>query len=61
MPDIAIHLTAEESRRLQQAAASLGTTPEQLVADEIRRRYALASRIGQVIPLHKPTPRGESR
>lgn len=55
MPEIDITLTADELRRLQQAAALVGKTVEQLAADELRARYALGSTAGKVVLLrHVP-------
>lgn len=61
MPDIAIHLTPAEHRRLQQAAEVRGLTAEQLVAEEIRRRYALMGSRAHVVPMHKPPTQGGKR
>lgn len=61
MADIELDLTAGERCRLQQVARARGMTVEQLVADELRRRYALPARTGQVVPLHKPPATGEQR
>lgn len=58
MPDIAIHLSADEWLRLQLAAHAQGMTAEQLAADELRRRYALAARGARVLPLRKPPTTG---
>lgn len=51
MPEIAIDVTDAELRRIQTAAEASGMTVEQLVADELRARYALLDRPGKVIPL----------
>lgn len=58
MPDIAIQLTSDELRRLQQTADALGVSVEQLAADELRARYALVGRMGHVIPLRRQKRQG---
>ncbi|MBN8921610.1 MAG: hypothetical protein BGP10_15905 [Rhodanobacter sp. 68-29] len=55
MPEIEITLSESEARRLRQLAESLGTTAEQLAADELRRRYLLNSSGGTVVPLRPKT------
>jgi hypothetical protein len=51
MPEIAIEMTEAELRRIRAAAVVLGQTVEQMVADELRARYALLDLPGKVIPL----------
>lgn len=51
MPAIAIDVTEAELRRIEAAAAMRGQTVEQMVADELRTRYALLDLPGKVIPL----------
>jgi hypothetical protein len=51
MPEIAIDVTDAELRRIEAAAQVLGQTVEQMVADELRARYALLDLPGKVIPL----------
>lgn len=51
MPDFEITLSDSEASRLRQVAFALGTTPEQLAADELRRRYLLPAAAGNIVPL----------
>jgi len=51
MPEIAIEMTEAELRRIRAVAVVLGQTVEQMVADELRARYALLDLPGKVIPL----------
>lgn len=51
MPEIAIVVTDAELRRIEMAALVLGKTVEQMVAGELRARYALLDLPGKVIPL----------
>ena len=49
MPDLTIALTDDEKRRLDIAAAALGKSAAQMVSDELRQRYALLTRISDVV------------
>lgn len=59
VPEIEIQLTADEALRVEQACAARGMTVDQLVSDELRRRYAQRSTGGHVVPIRKPP--GEQR
>lgn len=59
MPEIAIDVTEAEMQRIAAAAAMLGKTVEQMVADELRARYALLDLPGKVIPLRLRSRKGE--
>jgi hypothetical protein len=61
VPEFEITLSDSEARRLRQVAAALGTTAEQLAADELRRRYLLTSTGGNVVPLRKPLDTQEGK
>ena len=41
MPELTIQLTPAEKRRLDLAAAALGKSVDEMVADELRYRYEL--------------------
>ena len=58
MPEIAIDVTEAERRRIEMAAAATGKTVEQMVADELRSRYALLDLPGKVIPLRLRPKKG---
>lgn len=52
MPDLTIALTDDEKRRLDLAAAALGKSASELVSDELRHRYALLTRVSDVVMLN---------
>lgn len=58
MPEIAIVVTDAELRRIEMAALLLGKTVEQMVASELRARYALLDLPGKVIPLRLRPKKG---
>lgn len=51
MHELTIQLTDAERRRVDLAAAAMGKTPEQLVADELRYRFGMLIRAADVIEL----------
>lgn len=51
MTEVTIALTTSERRRLDLAAAAMGKSPEQMVADELRFRYGLRLRAADVVEL----------
>ncbi|HEX7112729.1 MAG TPA: hypothetical protein VF216_09815 [Mizugakiibacter sp.] len=53
MPEIEVALTPTEYARLQRVADALGKTVSELVAEELRERYALACSNGDVVPLRR--------
>lgn len=59
MPEIEIALTEAEHHRLALAAAARGMTVEELAADELRKRYALHAKNGNVVPLRPRMHKGE--
>lgn len=60
MPEIDVDLTPDEYGRLKRVADALNKTVDQLVADELRERYALASTNGEVVPLRRAAARGRN-
>jgi hypothetical protein len=59
MPAIEIDVTDAELRRIETAALGLGKTVEQMVADELRARYALLDLPGKVVRLRPWKGEGE--
>lgn len=51
MHELTIKLTARERLRLDLAAAALGKSPEELVADELRYRFGMLTRAADVTEL----------
>jgi hypothetical protein len=60
VPDIEIALTEAEHRQLELAATARGMTVEQLAADELRKRYALHAKNGNVVPLRACHHKGDT-
>jgi hypothetical protein len=55
MSELIIMLTSDERRRLDLAAAALGKTATQMVADELHARYGVLGKVSDVVLLH-PSP-----
>lgn len=53
MHEITVLLTDEEKLCLEGAAAAMGKTPGQLVADELRHRHGLPNVSGYVVELRR--------
>ncbi|MEO5811567.1 MAG: hypothetical protein ABIU96_04025 [Rhodanobacter sp.] len=51
MHDLIIHLTDAEKRRVDLAAAAVGKTPAELVADELRYRFGMLTQTANVLEL----------
>lgn len=51
MHELTIRLTDVERRRVDLAAAALGKTPAELIADELRYRFGMLTQAADVVEL----------
>lgn len=53
MHEVRIHLTDAERLQVDLAAAALGKTPGEMVADELRYRFGMLTRASDVVELRR--------